>query len=225
VRCEHFVEVLRSDAGTDPVHEQPWRPSALIRIADDVLTDSLCLPLRRKGNEGRLLDDLEPTATLLCMGHEPNEVVLLVEDDPAILRLYGMGLEQYGFRVVKAGTAAVALQRAREMRRLDILITDLVLLGPTDLRNGAGAASATMHGIELMRRIVELRPTVKVILISGHPVDITKKLGRVPPPGTAFLQKPFTIEVLTETIKQLLSNADALRKGRNTHEPVGGRED
>ena len=157
---------------------------------------------------GRLLDDLKPTATLPPMAPQCEKVVLLVDDDPDVLKLYGIGLQQHGFGVVKAGTAAVALQRARELDRIDILITDFVLSDAAGLEN----AKQTIHGIELIRRIVNLQPAVKVILFSAHPHDIIEKLGGVPPAGTAFLQKPFTVEVLTQTIQQVLSKPAASQK-------------
>jgi DNA-binding response OmpR family regulator len=144
------------------------------------------------------------------MAHQLEKVVLLVDDDPDVLKLYGFGLQQHRFRVVKAGTAAVALQRARELDRLDVLITDFVL-DPADLEN---AGPPNMHGIELIRRIMELHPNVKVILFSGHPHEMIEKLGGIPPAGTAFLQKPFTVEVLAHTIKRILRRPTALRKRR-----------
>jgi two-component system, cell cycle response regulator CpdR len=133
---------------------------------------------------------------------EPQKVVMLVDDEPSVLELYGVGLEQYGFRVVKAGTAAVALQRGRDLGRIDVLVTDVVLLGPVELEKRQ--QPPVMHGIELMRRMVELQPDVKVILFSGYAQDMIEKLGGIPPAGTIFLRKPFTVETLTKTITRLL---------------------
>jgi len=121
----------------------------------------------------------------------------MVEDDPGILELYATGLEQQGFRVVKAGTAAVALQRARNLGRIDILVSDVVLLDQTN--------EAAMHGIELMRRIVALQPDVKVILFSGQSPDNLETLGGVPA-GAIFLEKPFTLQTLVKTINQVLAS-------------------
>jgi CheY-like chemotaxis protein len=104
------------------------------------------------------------------MAPQCEKVVLLVDDDPDVLKLYGIGLQQHGFGVVKAGTAAVALQRARELDRIDILITDFVLSDAAGLEN----AKQTIHGIELIRRIVNLQPAVKVILFSAHHMTLLK---------------------------------------------------
>jgi DNA-binding NtrC family response regulator len=126
-----------------------------------------------------------------------DRVVLMVEDDPGILELYSKGLEQQGFRVVKAGTAAVALQRARQLGRIDILVSDVVLLDQ--------ANEAAMHGIELMRRIMALQPDVKVILFSGQSQDNLQALGGVPA-GAIFLEKPFTLQTLVKTITRALAS-------------------
>jgi two-component system cell cycle response regulator CpdR len=157
-----------------------------------------------------LLDHRKPVATLTAMAHQPEKVLLLVDDDPDVLKLYGLGLQQQGFRVMKAGTAAVALQRARELGRLDLLITDFAL-DPADLKN---AEPPSIHGIELIRRIKHLHPNVRVILFSGHPHGMIERIGGIPPAGTAFLQKPFTVEVLTDTIKRILRTPTAVRKKR-----------
>jgi DNA-binding response OmpR family regulator len=127
----------------------------------------------------------------------PEKVVLLVEDDPDALQLYAKGLEHQGFRVVKAGTAAVALQRARELGRIDVLVTDVVLM---DQPQGP-----TVHGIELMRRMMVMQPDVKVVLFSGHSKDTIEKIGGIPA-GTTFLEKPFHVETLVLAIKQLLTS-------------------
>jgi len=136
------------------------------------------------------------------VARESDNVVILVEDEPSILELYGAGLEREGFRVVKAGTAVVALQRARELGRIDVLVTDVVLLGAGELAKHQ--PRPTMHGIELMRRMVELQPDLKVVLFSGYAQDLIEKLDGIPPPGTVFLRKPFSVETLVETIKRLL---------------------
>jgi CheY-like chemotaxis protein len=129
-------------------------------------------------------------------------VVLLVDDDPAILELFSVGLQEHGFRVVKAGTAAVALQRARELGRVDILVTDVVLVSHLQLRSAHHTPA--MQGIELMRRFMAAQPDAKVILFSGQSKDTIKQVGGIPP-GTTFLEKPFSVNTLVRTIKQLLS--------------------
>jgi DNA-binding response OmpR family regulator len=125
-----------------------------------------------------------------------DKVVLLVEDDPTVLDLYAIGLGHHGFQVVKAGTAAAALQRARELGRIDILVTDVVLLGHPEGSIG--------HGIELMRRLLSFQPDVKVILFSGQSKDTIERVGGIPS-GTIFLEKPVAIETLVRSIKLLLN--------------------
>jgi len=130
-------------------------------------------------------------------------VILLVDDEPAVLSLFTSGLTQAGFRVIAAQTAGDALQRAAKLGRIDVLATDIVL--PDRLRLAKDHLQRpVMHGIALMRRLVALQPGLKVVLFSGQPDEMIRSLGGIPP-GTTFLRKPFSTETLVRTIKQVLT--------------------
>jgi two-component system cell cycle sensor histidine kinase/response regulator CckA len=129
-------------------------------------------------------------------------VVLLVEDDAAVLALFGRGLQEAGFRVTTAHTAAEALQRAKDLGRIDILATDLILTDGLRLAKHALQRPAR-DGLELMRRMLELHPNLKVVLFSGQSKERIDDMGVIPP-GTVFLRKPFTADTLAWTIRQLL---------------------
>jgi CheY-like chemotaxis protein len=136
-------------------------------------------------------------------------VVLLVDDEPAVLALCGAGLEQEGFRVLKARTAAEALDRAKQLGRIDVLATDVVL--PHQLRVAKHQwQRPTMHGVELMRRMVALQPDLKVILFSGQSEDMIKTAGGIPA-GTLFLRKPFSAETLARSIRRALGQSRSQR--------------
>ena len=129
-------------------------------------------------------------------------VVLLVDDEPAVLALCAAGLEQEGFRVLKASNAAEALDRAKQLGRIDILATDVVL--PDQLRMAKHHwQRPTMHGVDLMRRMVALQPGVKVILFSGQSEETIKTVGGIPA-GTVFLRKPFSANTLARSIRRAL---------------------
>ena len=140
-----------------------------------------------------------------AMGPQKMEpVVLLVDDEPAVLALCGAGLEQEGFRVLKARTAAEALDRAKQLGRIDVLATDVVL--PEQLQMAKNHwQRPTMHGVELMRRMIVLQPGLKVVLFSGQSEEIIKTVGGIPA-GTMFLRKPFSADTLARSIRRALSD-------------------
>jgi CheY-like chemotaxis protein len=82
-------------------------------------------------------------------------LILLVDDEPAVLSIFTSGLTHAGFRVIAAQTAGDALQRATKLGRVDLLATDIVL--PDRLRLAKDHLQRpVLHGIGLMRRLVAL---------------------------------------------------------------------
>jgi len=131
---------------------------------------------------------------------QPSRVVLLVDDETALLSIFASGLTQAGFRVITAPTASVARQRAAV--RVDVLATDIVL--PDRLRLAKDHLQRpTLNGIALMRQLLAVQPWLKVLLFSGQPNDEIQRVGGIPP-GTPFLRKPFSTETLLRTIRQIL---------------------
>ena len=72
---------------------------------------------------------------------------------------------------------------------IDVLLTDVVMPGAS--------------GPELTRQLVEQRPALKVIYMSGYTEDAIVQHG-VLKPGIAFLHKPFTSEALGQKIREVL---------------------
>jgi len=71
--------------------------------------------------------------------------------------------------------------------KVDMVVTDLVMPG--------------MGGRELVERIRQLAPSVKILCTSGYVMPADKK------GGTAYLQKPFTSDDLLAKVKRVLSSA------------------
>jgi len=61
-----------------------------------------------------------------------------------------------------------------------------------------------MGGRELVDRLHEQDPALKVLFVSGY-TDDNAVYARDLPPGTGFLQKPFTLGSLLEKVKEILS--------------------
>ena len=75
-------------------------------------------------------------------------------------------------------------------------------------------------GVELTRQLIEQRPELKVIYMSGYPEDAIARHG-VLNPGIAFLPKPFTSETLGRKIRQVLDRAES-RPAHPDLSPAGG---
>ena len=120
------------------------------------------------------------------------ELILLVDDDRAILEITKLNLEANDYRIVTAsnGVEALALYEQRQ-QEIKLVVTDLLM--------------PLMNGLELARRLRNINPAVKVIGISGQgPSDNAAR--PVEPPLQAFLIQPFTTETLLVQLHQALAN-------------------
>ena len=116
--------------------------------------------------------------------------ILLVEDEPAILRMTVAILERLGYAVVAAANPAEALQLAREHAgRLDLLLSDVVMPG--------------MNGRDLAMKLIEIRPGIRRLFMSGYTADAIANHGLLEE-GVQFIQKPFTPHDLAEKLREVL---------------------
>ncbi len=123
----------------------------------------------------------------LPRGHES---VLLVEDDASVRGLARRLIEPLGYRVYEHGSAADALAwLAATDAPVDLLLTDVIM--------------PAMNGGELADRVRALRPTIRVLFVSGYTADVIAHHG-VLAPGVEFLAKPYTREALATRLRDLL---------------------
>jgi nitrogen-specific signal transduction histidine kinase/CheY-like chemotaxis protein len=126
-------------------------------------------------------------------GVEPlrgTETVLLVEDQVEVRKLARKILEARGYTVLAAGSGPEALVLAdQHSGPIDLLITDVVMPG--------------MGGRDVSLTLGPKRPAMKILYLSGY-TDQTVIHHGVLEPGVAFLQKPFTPDVLARKVRELL---------------------
>ncbi len=119
------------------------------------------------------------------------ETVLLVEDEEAVRILVKRLLEAHGYTVLDAACGADALRIAAERDTvIHLLLTDVVL--PQN------------NGRELAERMVELRPEIKVLFMSGYTDDSIVHYG-VLEADVPFVQKPFTMDALIHKTRETLA--------------------
>jgi len=117
------------------------------------------------------------------------ETVLLVEDDDAVRDVVSEMLTAHGHKVIEAETPERAVEVAAGGQEFALLLTDMVMPG--------------MNGRELYRRILDLRPGVKALFMSGYTHD-SAVLRDVAQERFTLLEKPFTTSDLASKVREVL---------------------
>jgi CheY-like chemotaxis protein len=118
------------------------------------------------------------------------ETILLVEDEEQVRAVAADILVRGGYRVLVATDPAHAIELARSHpQHIDLLVSDVVM--------------PVMSGPELARAIVAVRPTIKILHISGYTDDSIVRHGMVAN-DVPFLQKPLTPDALKRKVREVL---------------------
>jgi CheY-like chemotaxis protein len=118
------------------------------------------------------------------------ETILLVEDEPSVLKLVTRVLEHSGYHVIQASTPGEAIRLARERRgEIQLLLTDLVM--------------PDMNGQELSSVLSAFCPNLKHVFMSGYTADIIAEQGIVRD-AADFIQKPFSPPDLVAKVRDVL---------------------
>jgi PAS domain S-box-containing protein len=121
------------------------------------------------------------------------EKILLVEDDDNLRGLLARVLRKCGYSVIVAGGGLEALALVSDPEvHIDGVITDVVMPG--------------MNGRELVDKLIESRPHIASLLMSGYTDDEVLRRG-VLHGDMAFLQKPFTPDQLARKVRDVLDHA------------------
>jgi CheY-like chemotaxis protein len=99
-------------------------------------------------------------------------------------------LRDLGYTVVHAGSGGEALQALEKHQSVALLFTDIVM--------------PEISGRELADRALKKRPDLKVLYTTGYTRNAVVHNGIVDP-GTAFLQKPFTVQQLAAKVRQTIA--------------------
>jgi two-component system, cell cycle sensor histidine kinase and response regulator CckA len=129
------------------------------------------------------------------------ETLLVVENEAAIKTLVQMALERYGYAVLTAESGSEALRLAdAHQGPIDLLITDVVM---PDLR-----------GPELARRLIEHRPALATLFMSGYTDDALGEDTSSFPVPVDFIQKPFSPSALAARVREMLDRRRGTRAER-----------
>ncbi|MDQ1708045.1 MAG: two-component system, cell cycle sensor histidine kinase and response regulator CckA [Pyrinomonadaceae bacterium] len=140
------------------------------------------------------VDEVAPDQSVSVPGLMPgSETILLVEDEQLVRELTEEMLQECGYLVMTASDGEAGLLLSQQFAgRIDLMITDVVM--------------PRMSGRELAEQVAILRPETRVLFMSGYTDDSIVRHG-ILEEDVAFLQKPFSPELLAAKARELLDQA------------------
>ncbi len=119
------------------------------------------------------------------------ETILLVEDEPVLLRLTSKMIEGLGYTVLACDHPERAIELATGFTgHIDLMVSDMMM--------------PAMNGVELWQSLGALRPAMKCLFVSGYPADVLAG-SDIRIDGLDLLQKPFSLDTLAAKLRDVLS--------------------
>jgi CheY-like chemotaxis protein len=135
--------------------------------------------------------EVEPPPAAEKPSSEGTATILVAEDELVLRSLAALVLRRGGFRVIEAEDGIDALRLAEEAGyKIDVLVTDLVMP-----RMGGEALAATL---------LERRPELKIVFMSGYAEDVVARQGLIAA-DSSFLEKPFPPKVLLQAVRDAVT--------------------
>ncbi len=119
-----------------------------------------------------------------------NETVLIIEDEEAVRKVASRILKKRGYRVLEASRGDEAIRLYEESKeKIHLVLTDVVLPG--------------MSGPQLIGKLRGIKDDFKVLYMSGYTDDMVVLNGALGK-GANFIQKPFTFNLLSRKVREVL---------------------
>ncbi|MBI5590100.1 MAG: PAS domain S-box protein [Deltaproteobacteria bacterium] len=127
-----------------------------------------------------------------------HETILLVEDEPAILKMTKMMLERLGYTVIAVPTPGEAIRTvAAGPGLIDLIMTDVIM--------------PEMNGRDLVNHLLSSSSNLKSLFMSGYTSNVIAHHG-VLDPGVNFIQKPFSIKNLAAKVRETLDDEPTINR-------------
>ena len=119
-----------------------------------------------------------------------NETILLVDDEELVIDIGQRMMEMLGYTVIVARSGQQAVETFKEEpERFFLVILDMIM--------------PEMDGGQTYARLQEIQPDVRVVLTSGYGLD-TQTQEVIDKGCKGFLKKPFNLEQLSKTLREVL---------------------
>ena len=130
--------------------------------------------------------------------------ILVVEDEGDLRTLVCDYLSSRGYTVLEANNGPEAIAVAeRHKKPIELLLTDVIM--------------PEMRGPDLALQLVQSRPQMRVLYMSGYTADaLSRDLEGIPSVKTALLQKPFRLQELAARIQEVLGEPSATETSRRS---------
>lgn len=124
------------------------------------------------------------------------ETILVVEDEPILLKLNKKMLEKLGYHVLATISPTEALALAKEhANTIHLVLTDVVM--------------PEMNGLDLSERLHSIAPDMEILFMSGYTADVIAHRG-VLSGGVNFIQKPFSMMTLASKVRTIIDKTQYL---------------
>jgi PAS domain S-box-containing protein len=118
------------------------------------------------------------------------ETILVVEDERAVRDLAAAALQQFGYKVLEAGSGTDALRVCKDLKEpVDLILTDVIM--------------PNMSGPELVQHIRSIWKHVKALYMSGYTHNTITSHGTLKA-GVEYISKPFRPQELVTTVRKVL---------------------
>lgn len=127
-----------------------------------------------------------------------DETVLIVEDEEEVRKIAIAVLRRQGYRVLEAPQGGDAFLICEKYEGpIHLMLTDVIM--------------PRMDGMELAKRLLSMRPEMKVIFMSGYADHAILRHGLLKE-GMEYIQKPFTVEGLARKVREVLDREKKIKK-------------
>jgi CheY-like chemotaxis protein len=122
------------------------------------------------------------------------ELILVVEDNDPMRAALREVLQMLGYEVLEASNGADALQAClSNQQKIEAVISDLIM--------------PHMGGVELVKAMEDAGLKMKVILLTGHPLDVEVE-DQLPGSIVKCLLKPPSLDILAQVVADILHSGE-----------------